>query len=85
MSDLIILKWTLKSDPSCWQTVFSCYRDISSLQTIAIMLHKSGICGSIKIVSDTATLIEDWSKGYARTSTAVFNEEMKEALGNNEA
>lgn len=78
MIDLIILKWNLKNDIECWQAVFGCYKNIESMQTIAIMLYRSGICGNIKIVSDTATLIEDWSKGYARTSTNVFNERMRE-------
>ena len=80
MSDLIILKWNLKNDTHCWQIVFGCYRNIDSMQTLALLLYKSGICRIIKIISDTANLIEDWSKGYARTSTDIFNEQMKEVM-----
>lgn len=80
MSDLIILKWNLKNDVHCYNVVFGCYTNISSIQTLARLLYKSGICGSIQILSDTANLIEDWSKGMARTNTEIFNEQMREIL-----
>ena len=78
-SDLIILKWNMKDDIYCWQSVFGCYRNIDSMQVIARLLYKSGICGSIQIISDGA-LVEDWSKGIARNSTEIFNEQMKVVL-----
>ena len=84
MSDLIQLKWNLKNNPHCWLSVFGCYTNISSMQTLARMLYKSGICGSIQIVSDTANLLEDWSKGFAKTSTDIFNEQMSEVLDKSE-
>lgn len=80
MSDLIILKWNLKNDVHCFNVVFGCYREISSMQTLARLLYKSGICGSIQILSADANMIEDWSKGIARTSTEMFNEQMREIL-----
>lgn len=80
MNNLIILKWNLKNDIHCWQTVLGCYTGIESMRTLAKMLYKSGKCGSIQIVSDTASMIEDWSKGILRTSTDIFNEQLREIL-----
>lgn len=80
MSELTILKWNLKDDIHCWNSVCGCYHDIDSLRALALVLYGSGICGSIQIVTDTATLLEDWSKGYARTSTDIFNKRMREVL-----
>ena len=83
MSDLIRLVWTLKSDPHCELDVFNCWtkNGMMGLQDLAGILYRTGLCKTIGIYTVTGNLIEDWSKGGARSSTEVFNEEIKIALG----
>jgi hypothetical protein len=80
---LIKLEWNLKTDRNVREYVYSVYdkHGISGLQTLARLLHKSGICGCIKIVSYDGSMLEDWTKGYKRHSTDIFNEQLKEVLG----
>ena len=82
MSDIVRLVWTLKSDPHCELDVFNCWtkNGMMGLQDLARILYKTGFCKTIGIYSATGHLIEDWSKGNARTSTDVFNEQLAEVL-----
>ncbi|MCJ7483890.1 MAG: hypothetical protein MUO31_13105 [Thermodesulfovibrionales bacterium] len=81
MDDLIILKWNLKNDRHCWQSVFGCHRGILSMQTLARILWKSGLCGSIQIIfANNSVMLEDWSRGFPMTDGDLFNQQMEDIL-----
>jgi len=84
--DILILKWAFRDDPAIEYGLLSCYTEngLSAVRILAGILHETGRFGMIRIVSATGTVIEDWSKGYARTSTDVFNDLMQEVKSGDE-
>ena len=82
MTDICILCWNLKSDLHCELSVLGTYTQSGNeaLQSLAGILFNSGICEMIQIRNLNGTLLEDWTKGYKRTETAIFNETVKEII-----
>lgn len=84
MSDLIRLTWSLNTDPYCELSVFGCDGPNGrlSMQTLAGILYNTRRCTTIRIVSATGNLLEDWITGVMRTSTEVFNDQVRDLHGN---
>ena len=82
MTDLVQLVWKEKSDAHAECMVFSTWTEsgMASLRSLAMALHKTDICCSIKITDSHGSLVEDWSKGVARDSTTIFNDKMRQIL-----
>lgn len=80
MGRMIKLEWNFKTVRCANLCVYSTFdkQGMSSLRRLASLLFKSGICGCIRIVNDNGELIEDWSKGYRRFSTDIFNEQLRQ-------
>ena len=85
MNDLAVLSWRFENTEMSVVGSYSKY-GAETLQLLAMMIYESRHrhkSSKIQICNLNGTLLEDWSKGYKRTSTDILNEQLEKVLNKN--